>query len=168
MSKRLHGLKPIINDKTEVLILGSFPGRESLEKKEYYANKRNQFWRIISDLFGNKRSLMSYKEKIDLLVKNKLGLWDIIESCYREGSSDSKITGEKLNDIKRFLREQSNVEAIFLNGRKAEKLFQRNHINSMHIKYLPSTSPANTVSYQDKKAKWQNNLGLYLDCLTKE
>lgn len=157
MGKSLCELKPIVDDKTEVLILGSFPGRESLEKKEYYAHKQNQFWRIVLDLFGDigdKRSLMSYKEQIELLVKNKLGLWDVIESCSREGSSDSKITGEKLNDLKGLLRKHPNIKAIFLNGRKAEKLFWRNHISSVHIEYLPSTSPANTVSYQDKKAKW--------------
>lgn len=43
----IYSFKPVINNNSEVLILGSIPGKISLERQEYYGNKRNQFWDIM-------------------------------------------------------------------------------------------------------------------------
>lgn len=158
MGKRLYGLKRIVDNKTRVLLLGSFPGKESLHKKEYYANKINQFWPIMLDLLQKKNAQMNYNSKKKLLRINKIGLWDIVASCRRKGSSDTEIRDAKLNDIKRLLRKHPNIETIFLNGRKAERLFRQNGLNSVHIEYLPSTSLANPQKYCYKKTKWKKIL----------
>ena len=34
------------------LILGSLPGRKSLEMQQYYAHPHNAFWKIIGAIFG--------------------------------------------------------------------------------------------------------------------
>jgi TDG/mug DNA glycosylase family protein len=38
----IYSFEPVINNVSEVLILGSIPGKISLEKKEYYGNNRNK------------------------------------------------------------------------------------------------------------------------------
>ena len=52
---RLSGLPPVVGPDPRILVLGSFPSALSLEKVEYYANPRNQFFAIIEDLFSIKR-----------------------------------------------------------------------------------------------------------------
>jgi len=84
------GLEPIINKDTKVLILGSFPSEKSLETKQYYANPGNQFWKLISENLETNLTSKPYKKRIRELLKNGIGLWDMIESCEREGSTDKK------------------------------------------------------------------------------
>ena len=48
----VRGLSPLHGEQPEVLIPGSFPSRQSLEKKEYYGNPGNHFWYIIEALFS--------------------------------------------------------------------------------------------------------------------
>ena len=48
----LQGFPPIVDDDARVLILGSFPSALSLAAHQYYANPRNAFWPITSELFG--------------------------------------------------------------------------------------------------------------------
>ena len=42
------GFPPISSPSAHVLILGSLPGRLSLERGEYYANPQNAFWKILA------------------------------------------------------------------------------------------------------------------------
>jgi hypoxanthine-DNA glycosylase len=154
INKKSIGLKPEIDIKTKVLILGSFPGRESLEKKEYYANKYNQFWRIISDLFSTELECLGYDSKIKFLLKHGIGLWDIVKSCRRKGSSDNKILDIESNDIAKLLTKHSNIKVIFLNGRRAQRVLVKNQNINLKAIYLPSTSPAHAISYLDKKKAW--------------
>ena len=43
----LHGLPPIVNADSRVLVLGSMPGKQSLENSRYYDYPQNRFWKII-------------------------------------------------------------------------------------------------------------------------
>jgi len=47
MSDRIQSFAPIVDNESEILILGSVPGVRSLEMKEYYAHPQNVFWKII-------------------------------------------------------------------------------------------------------------------------
>lgn len=132
------------------------PGPVALRKKQYYGFPGNQFWPIICDLFGERRDL-SYKEKKALLRRERVALWDVLKSCYRQGACDSAIRREIPNDLARLLRKYPLVNTIFLNGKGAEKLFRKYFDGriplSAHV--LPSTSPAHaSMAYREKLKRW--------------
>jgi TDG/mug DNA glycosylase family protein len=45
---RSFGFPPVSSPSSRVLVLGSLPGRLSLERGEYYANPQNAFWTIVA------------------------------------------------------------------------------------------------------------------------
>lgn len=155
-------LKPIINSSSRILILGSMPGDISLEKGEYYANPRNHFWRILFEIFSVEES-MDYDKNIELILSNKLALWDVIEICEREGALDSNIRNAKINDIDGLLKEFLSIDTIILNGgeayRRLTKTYKKNLNPSIRIVKFPSTSPVpgkNVLNYEEKVKVWSS------------
>ena len=65
--KMKEGLQPLLCEEPKILILGTFPSENSLEKKEYYSNPSNRFWKVISALFSplpyTDHWLNSYEDK---------------------------------------------------------------------------------------------------------
>ena len=88
------GFPPVIDKNTEILILGSLPSDISILKGEYYANPQNQFWRIIFTIYNSGVPIVEYNKKLELLLKNKIGLWDVLTEANRPGSLDSNIKQE--------------------------------------------------------------------------
>ena len=147
---------PIICSDTTILILGSLPGKKSLELKQYYGHARNRIWKILSHLTGSDIPI-TYQQKKELLHKNKIGLWDVALSARRKGSLDSNIKDESPNDIEKLLDNYSSIKVIGFNGKKSEKMFYKYFIEKPEFKYvpLPSTSPANmAISFEDICARW--------------
>ena len=93
----IHSFPPFINSETEILILGTMPGIASLEKQEYYAHQRNHFWKIMYTLLNNLPIAEIFEKKIELLQRNKIGLWDVLENCERKGSLDIHLKNQKEN-----------------------------------------------------------------------
>lgn len=137
--------EPISNFDTEILILGTIPGDKSLAKGQYYAHSGNKFWKIIGVITNNPLP-EDYSEKKALLLKTKIGIWDVAYAAQRQGSLDSAIENEQPNDLKDFIEKHKNLKVIGFNGQKAEALFDKYFHRQNNIKYvsLPSTSPANT------------------------
>lgn len=156
---QIQSFKPIIDKECNILILGSMPGVESLRKSEYYGYPRNQFWKLMFDLLGEEFS-DDYNVKKKLLLKNNIALWDVIESCYREGSLDSAIKNAKPNDFAKLYSEYSGIERVFFNGAKAYDVYKRKIGFEDGKKYtkLLSTSPANAIKYHIKKDDWKKIL----------
>ncbi|MCW2120007.1 DNA-deoxyinosine glycosylase [Flavobacterium sp. 7A] len=136
--------QPISQPNTEILILGSLPGDKSIEVNEYYGHPRNRFWKIIATI-SNKELPKNYNDKLALLQKLKIGLWDVAQRANRSGSLDSAIKDEEPNDIDSFLIDHPNLKIIAFNGRTSEALFNKYFDKKKNLKYisLPSTSPAN-------------------------
>ena len=44
-------IKPIINNNSKILILGSMPSTTSRQNNFYYSHKNNRFWKIINYIF---------------------------------------------------------------------------------------------------------------------
>ena len=152
---RISSFPPVISKDSNILILGSVPGIKSLEMQEYYAHPQNKFWRILFDLF-NENYTTDYAEKIKLLKKNKIAVWDVINSCERKGSLDTKIKNENHHNILQLLDDFPSIKIIFCNGQKSFKTLRKILPDDSKIPLfvLPSTSPAYTIPYQQKLKDW--------------
>jgi double-stranded uracil-DNA glycosylase len=158
----IRSFEPIADISAKILILGSMPGVESLRAKQYYAHPRNLFWPILDKLLDTKAD-QPYEQRIKALKSAGIALWDVLESCIREGSLDSSIESGSLvpNDFKLFFSQHPNITHIFFNGAKAEACYQAHvlpNFNPGPLQYqrLPSTSPANAaMSYEKKLQAWQ-------------
>lgn len=154
-------LPPVIDPSTKVLIVGSMPGKQSLEKQQYYGNPRNHFWPIIGEILGVEIP-ENYTERLQLLQENHIGLWDTIESCEREGSLDAAIRNEKPNNFNTLFERYPDIQLVLFNGSKAFQVFKK-HIGFEILtdkKYLkmPSTSPIpgkNIKSFEEKLTDWR-------------
>ena len=162
MSNELKNiLLPIVDSATKVLIVGSMPGRQSLEKQQYYGNPRNHFWPIIGELLGIAIP-NDYTERIALLKNNEIGLWDTIATCEREGSLDAAIRNEKPNDFQTLFEQYPNIQLVLFNGAKAFEVFKK-HIglellDGRAYKKMPSTSPIpgkNIKTFTEKLEDWR-------------
>lgn len=134
----VHPLKPIHDEESKVLILGSFPSVISRKERFYYANKTNRFWKVLEQIYDEKIS-----DKEEFCHKHHIALWDVIESCTIQGSSDASITNIKVNDIASLIL-KTKIRVIFTTGSKASSIYEK-YINDLEIKHisLPSTSSAN-------------------------
>lgn len=154
--------QPSVNEYSEILILGSMPGGKSLEMQQYYAYPRNRFWQVMSVICNfPDLTKVTYNEKLQILLDNKIALWDVISTCNREGSTDSKIKNPVLNDINGLVFEYINIKKICLNGGTAYNLFSKSFKNTKNIKIcpLPSTSPMNTTVTTEELIKiWSDNI----------
>ena len=149
-------LPKVLGDTPNILILGTMPGRDSFDKKMYYANTRNIFWRLIYKIYNTDPDTM-YTDKLNFLKNNNIALWDVCYSCYREGSLDSNIKNEIANDIVGLLQKHPSICKIVFNGKKAESLYKKHLFFLEGIDYhvLPSTSPANTrLTFEEKFVQW--------------
>ncbi len=151
-----RGLAPVLSKSVHVLILGSFPSRQSLLKHEYYGNVRNHFWQIIESLFQIDRHL-PYNDRLLQLADQGVALWDVVCTCNREGSADARITDPVFNDIAGFLKSHPSLQLIALNGSTAGRYYVRLNIrSSVPGVVLPSTSPANTrFTLHEKIKRWE-------------
>ena len=161
---RVRSFPPIEDGRARVLVLGSMPGAASLAAGQYYAHPRNLFWPILCDLLGADPGL-AYAARTRLLKANGIALWDVLESCVREGSLDSAIEDSTVvaNDFASFYRKHPRVSQVFFNGAKAESAYKR-HVwatvreTGRPRKYmrLPSTSPAHAaLSFEKKRDAWR-------------
>ena len=146
----------------QILILGSMPGRASLNAVEYYAHPRNVFWSIMAALLNfdiNQR----YALRCGALKSSGVALWDVLRSCRRAGSLDTAIdpTSAEANDFSVFLQRQRKLRALFFNGAAAEALYRRHVLPGLGpstFKYarLPSTSPAHAaLTFEEKLRAWR-------------
>ena len=154
------GFPPVVASGARLLILGSMPGAASLRAAEYYAHPRNAFWPIMGDLVGAGPGL-AYPDRLEALTTAGIALWDVLESCARDGSLDSAIRDERANDFGSFLSLHTGISRLYFNGAKAEQAFTR-HVRpnlwtgGPTLRRLPSTSPANArMSDQRKLQAWR-------------
>lgn len=150
---------PIIGKKPKVLILGSMPSVKSLEEHQYYGHPRNQFWPIVFDILDQPFS-ESYADRVALIEQSPIILWDVLQSCEREGSLDTAIREERPNDIQGILMTYPTMDLIVFNGGKAEQSFKRFFPalwkrGGMTYMKMPSTSPAYTLELGKKQEQWK-------------
>lgn len=154
-----HTFPPIYDAHSQILILGSFPSVKSREQQFYYGHPKNRFWDVLAEIF-EENPPKQIEEKQNFLLRHKIALWDVIESCDIAGSSDSSIRNVVVNDMGRII-ETAPIQAIYANGDKAYQLFVKycSRDDWPQIKKLPSTSPANAAwSLERLIAAWGDEL----------
>lgn len=170
------------------LILGSFPSAQSLERREYYGNPRNHFWRIVASCLGRDEP-RAYGDKLALLREGRIALWDVYAACERLGSLDKNIAAGAPNPLGEFIARHPDIEAIGLNGGEAASAFAAgirgeasiprlartgdaalwrpgfDPSRELRVARLPSTSPVPTASFrtaEDKLPHWNRFFTIHL------
>ena len=160
MAERIYGFPPVARPNARVLILGSMPSVESLRQSFYYAHPRNAFWPMLAEILGEARP-EAIEDKKALLTRHGIALWDTVESCERAGSLDSAIRSARANDFAVLYERCPEIRFVFFNGAAAEQLYRRlvaREDGARSFVRLPSTSPAYTLRYADKKEAWERAL----------
>jgi len=149
------GLAPVTGPDPRVLILGSFPSVLSLAHREYYGNPKNRFWAVMENILGIPANL-PYAERILRLTQNGIALWDVVASCERPGSADSRIKNPVANDIAGFFQAHPTLRLVALNGQTAGRLYhQLAEVPGLASVTLPSTSPAfAAMPFEEKVRAW--------------
>ena len=146
----IHPIPPLYDEKSQILILGSFPSVKSREECFFYGHPQNRFWKVIARVLDEKTP-ETIIEKKEMLLRHNIALWDVIYSCEIEGSADNTIKNVVTNDLGVIL-ENSAIKTIYVNGKKAEAMYKKYTEMKTGIKAvtLPSTSPANAAWSEDK------------------
>jgi hypoxanthine-DNA glycosylase len=152
-----HPFEPIYDENCEKLILGTFPSVQSREFGFYYGHPRTRFWSVLAAVYSEPAA-MTIAEKTAFLLRHRLALWDVLESCEITGSDDSSIRSPVANDIAK-LTNSGNITGVLCNGGKAFELYERYVNLPVPVLKLPSTSPANAAWTLAKLAeKWSEAL----------
>jgi len=171
--KEKGGLNPVENKDIEILILGTYPGIESLKAKEYYKKRTNKFWSITGKILGKeslKEKNKPYKEKISILLNHKIGLWDIFKECYRknnlkeETASDRDIKSGDLNDFDNFFEEHKKICLVIFNGAYAYfygLLYNIINLKNINIKYIALPSTSGSSSFKERFELWEKTIKEY-------
>lgn len=148
---------PVTDSNTRLLILGSLPGEESLKQQRYYAHPRNQFWALAGEVIGEDLSAMDYDSRLAALIRHHIGLWDVVASAERKGSLDTHIRNAAGNDLAAIAGSLPRLAAIAFNGTAAARIGLKqlgDETGRYRIIRLPSSSPAHTLSIEEKRAAW--------------
>jgi len=164
----ISGFAPIANEKAKILILGSMPSDVSIKEQKYYAHQRNAFWPIMLSLFNPGSDQNNYRQRKNMLIKNNIALWDVLQSCYRKGSLDTAIKMDSVivNDFFQFFTNHTAIKKVCFNGAKAETVYHKYVLPTVkqqfgYLEYirLPSTSPAHaSMTLKQKTDTWTKEI----------
>jgi TDG/mug DNA glycosylase family protein len=160
--ERIDSFEPIIGGKPKVLILGTMPSVMSLEVQEYYGFGRNQFWKIMGELFEFDRNA-PYEIRTAKMIAQGIAVWDVMQSCERKGSLDKDIKSAVYNDIVGLIQTYPSIRVVIANGSKARDVYNKQFHEALpQIEMIPyySTSPANAIAYEKKMQQWRGILQL--------
>ena len=148
---------PVVDADTRLLICGSLPGDRSLAAGRYYAHPQNQFWRLLSPATGRDLTALSYEARLATLLDAGIGLWDVVATAERSGSSDAAIRDAAANDLPTLIARLPALRAVAFNGGTAYRLGDRVLADAgvlLPRVALPSSSPLHTVGIAAKQPAW--------------
>jgi len=156
MESLKRSFAPVVDACTRVLVLGSLPGEQSLARRQYYGNPRNQFWRLIGAVAGRDLVPLPYEARLAALLETGIGLWDTVASATRRGSLDAAIRDREVNDLARLAEALPQLKAVGFNGgtSAATGVPRLSELPGLALLVLPSSSPAYTLSFEAKLERW--------------
>lgn len=145
-----HPYKPFIQKDTTKLIVGTLPPprfstSELLEKDVNfcYGSYYNSLWLFIDKIHNLNLRYDNSNEAIEqrkqFLVKQKIGVCDIVESAERKkvDASDLGMKNIKLRDLIGYLKQYPNIHTLLFTGgnsKNGPEYFFRRHIKAYNIK----------------------------------
>lgn len=140
-----HGFDPVFNERSTILVLGSFPSVLSRKNDFYYGNPQNRFWRVLAAL-AKAPVPETTSEKKEMLLSCGIALWDVIQECDIKGSSDASIKNVIPAQVG-FITCAAPIKRVICNGATAGRLYKKYLLYKVGIEaeVLPSTSPANAA-----------------------
>jgi hypoxanthine-DNA glycosylase len=165
MTDRKHAFPAIVDSRTRVAVVGSLPGERSLAAQQYYAHPQNQFWQLIGEVIEKDLTPLDYHARLTALLDARIGLWDVVATARRTGSTDAAIRDHQARDLTAFIRDLPSLRAIGFNGGTAHAIGTRALGSDMpHVAriLLPSSSPLHTAGLAAKLPAWLQLRG-YLD-----
>lgn len=154
--QQVHPFEPVADDRSRLLILGTFPSVRSRAEGFYYGHPRNRFWRVMEAVL-QRAAPEAFPGRAAWLRSHRVALWDVLASCEIIGSSDASIRQEVPHDLPALLL-GSGITAVFANGAAAGVLYRRHFadVGLPEAVVLPSTSPANAAwSLERLTSVWQ-------------
>ncbi len=146
----------MLDTRTRLLVLGSFPSVASLRAQQYYGHPQNQFWKILGALWSQDLIACPYAERVAAARAHGLGIWDVYATCEREGSLDADIRAAERNDLASLRWRCPALQAIAHNGGESFRHAKHTEALGVPVYKLPSTSPANASwSFERKRQAWQ-------------
>ncbi len=139
-----------------LLILGSLPGEASLAAQRYYAHPQNQFWRLLGHALAEPLASLPYEQRLACLADRGIALWDVVGTARRLGSLDGAIRQATPNALAGFIARHPRLRAVAFNGKTAARLGRLaiGEATSIELLDLPSSSPAYTLPFDQKAARW--------------
>jgi len=150
MFKHNHPYKPFIKNDTTKLVVGTLPPPrfstgQLLEKDVNfcYGSYYNSLWLFIDKIHGlNLRydnSNEAIEERKAFLIKNKIGVCDIVDSAERDkiDASDLGMKNIKLRDIIGYLEQYPNIDTLLFTGgnsKNGPEYFFRKHLKGYNLK----------------------------------
>lgn len=148
---------PIAGPDARLLILGSLPGEASLARSQYYAHPHNGFWRLMAEVLEDSEAAApEYEARLAALARHDVGLWDVVKSATRSGSLDANIRRHAPNALAELVAMLPQLGAVAFNGAKAAAIGRKliSPDGPWTLIDLPSSSPANTRPFFQKRAAW--------------
>lgn len=150
MFKHTHPYQPFIKPDTTKLIVGTLPPPrfstgELLEKDVdfCYGSYYNSLWLFIDNIhnlnlrFDNSQEAI--EERKQFLIKHKIGVCDIVESCERQkiDASDLGMQNIKLRNLVGYLKDYPNINTLLFTGgnsKNGPEYFFRKHLKDFGLK----------------------------------
>ena len=154
---RKQSFSPVVDGEVRLLVLGSLPGERSLAERRYYAHPQNQFWRLMGGVLGMDLVSLGYEARLAALQERHVGLWDTVAAAHRPGSLDADIRLAEASDLAGLATELPSLRAIAFNGATSARIGRRQiGETSLALVDLPSSSPAYTLSFDEKLERWRS------------
>ena len=152
------GLAPLGTADARLLILGTMPSVQSLQRQQYYGHPQNAFWRLLFALWEEEWS-PDYADRVAFVERHRLAVWDVLAACQRQGSADAAITDAVANDFVSFAQQHPQLRAVAFNSVGAARFYDRlvrpDPFAALPKVTLPSSSPARAMKFSEKFAAWQ-------------
>ena len=146
----------VVRADTRLLVLGSLPGRVSLDRSQYYAHPRNQFWRLVGAVIGRPLVPLDYEARLEALLEAGIGLWDTVAAATRRGSLDADIRLHAASDLAALAATLPDLRAVAFNGGTSARIGHARlaGVSGLDLVDLPSSSPAYTLPFERKLEAW--------------